>query len=440
MSDLMDRTEALVKKAKDLGADEAIAKTTFSRRMQIRFSNNEIDISKVWNDYITEVTLAWEKRLVATGIRNFENAEQRVEDLFKLAKVSHPNPMYGGIASGSYAYPRSQADRELADLEEPSRYIEMAVEAARTEVPEGLTAGGTLYTRYEDVHLVSSEGPTGHDTRSSIELSIRAFSQKEASGHGVSCSSCLKDFDPASAGAKAGRIASLAKDPVPGEEGTYDVIFDPLFTGSLLGIYSMMASAFYVMIQMSIFGEKIGETLAPEAVTIRDSPAAHFVGNRVFDDEGVPARDKALIDRGVLKTYLHNTSTAKLFNAETTGNAGLVVPQAWNVELDPGDLDRDELFGGMKHGLYLTNTWYTRFQNYAVGDFSTIPRDGAFVVENGEITRSLKDIRISDNALRMLKCLKAISRERQQIHWWESEVPSLSPYVLIEDVRITRPR
>ena len=440
MTDLLERTGALVKKAKSLGADEVIAKTTFGRRMQIRFSNNEIDISKVWNDYLTDVALTWNKRVVATEIRNFERAEERVEDLFKLAKVSQPNPMYGGIAGGTFAYGESKADGKISTLEEPTAIVEQAIEAARAEVPTGLNAGGTLYANYEDVYLVSSEGPTGQDARSSIELSIRAFSQKEASGHGVECSSSLKDFDPSRAGRKAGEMARLAKDPVAGEEGTYDVIFDPLITGSILGTYAMMASAFYVMIQMSVFGNKLGEKVASEIVTLRDSPAGYSVANRLFDDEGVPARETVIIDRGVLRTYLHNTSTAKIFKAETSGNAGLVVPEAWNVELDPGSFSREELFGEVRNGLYLTNTWYTRFQNYAVGDFSTIPRDGAFIIENGVIRGSIKDIRISDNVLRMLGDIAAISRERQHIHWWESQYPTLSPYILSKDVRITRPK
>ncbi len=440
MSDLMDKTEALVKKAKALGADEVIAKTTFGRRMQVRFSNNEVDISKVWNDYLTEVSMAWQKRVVATQIQDFQEAEKRVEDLFKLAKVSEPNPFYGGIASGSFTYQENEADEGIRDLEDPTKYVKAAIEAAEEEVPKGLNAGGTLYARYEDVYLVSSEGPAGWDARSSIELSVRAFSQKEASGHGVSCSSTLDGFDPEGAGRKAGEVAWLARDPVAGEEGSYDIVFDPLFTGSLLGIYAMMSSAFYVMIQMSIFKDRLGQEVAPEIVTIRDYPAAYSVENRLFDDEGVPTGENSIIDRGVLRTYLHNTSTAKLFGAETTGNAGLVVPQAWNIELDPGDLSRDELFSEVEEGLYLTNTWYTRFQNYAAGDFSTIPRDGAFVVKDGEITGSLKDIRVSDNALKLLKGIKAISKERQQIHWWQVNTPTLSPYVLIEGVRITRPR
>ena len=109
--------------------------------------------------------------------------------------------------------------------------------------------------------------------------------------------------------------------------------------------------------------------------------------------------------------------------------------------MDPGDSSKDELFKQVKHGLYLTNTWYTRFQNYAIGDFSTIPRDGIYLIEDGEIKQSLKDLRLSDNILRLLNQIKGISKERQHVHWWlEADPPSLSPYVLAEDIQMTRPK
>jgi PmbA protein len=190
---------------------------------------------------------------------------------------------------------------------------------------------------------------------------------------------------------------------------------------------------------MSIFVNKLGQKVAPEIVTITDDPATYSLANRVFDDEGVPTRANVIIDHGNLKTFLHNTSTAKLFKTETTGNAGLVSPTPWNFEMNPGDFDKDELLDELGNGLYLTNTWYTRFQNYAKGDFSTIPRDGIFLVENGTIKKSLKDIRISDNALNLLSNIAGISKERQHVHWWgEADPPSISPYVLINKVRITR--
>jgi len=439
MSEMLDKTEGIVKKARNLGADEIIAKTTVGKYRQVRFSNNQVDITVAWNDYVTDIALAWKKRLVVTQIHEFTEADESLKQLLKLAKTSEESLTFSGFAKGNFCYAKSKADREIENLEDPTEYVFEAVEAAEKEIGPKIDSGGILFTKFEDVYLASSEGPTGIDSRSAIEFSIRAFSEREASGHGVECSSRLKDFKPSRAGTKAGEIAKLARNPTIGEEGAYDVIFDPLIFGSIIGIWANMVSAYSIMTQMSVFIDKIGKKVAPEIVTLKDNPAPYSMSNRVFDDEGVPTRENVFINHGTLKTYLHNTSTAKIFKTETTGNAGLIAPGSWNVEMEPGDFHKEELFKEMKKGLYLTNTWYTRYQNYAKGDFSTIPRDGIFLVERGEIRKSLKDLRISDNARAMLENITGISKERQHVHWWgEADPPSLSPYVLMKDVHLTK--
>jgi PmbA protein len=441
MSETLEKTENIVKKAKVLGADEVIATTVFGRNRQVRFSNNQIDTSLAWNYYVTGVVLTWKKRVVATQIPDFRRVDERVKRLFDLAKVSKENPLHGGFAKGKFSYKKSGADRTVDKLENPGVHVFEAVEAARKEAGPDAITGGIFLTSLADIYQVSSEGPIGEDCRSAVELSIRAFSEKEASGHAVECSSTFKGFDPARAGAKAGCLAKQAKNPKLGVEGQYDVVFDPLFAGSLIGMWGSMASAYSVMIQMSIFVNRLDQKVASDIVTLRDVPASYSVSNRVFDDEGVPAQENVIINKGVLKTYLHNTSTAKIFKTQTTANAGIVSPGPWNLEMDPGDLPKQEMFKEIKRGLYLTNTWYTRFQNYATGDFSTIPRDGIFLIENGEIKESWKDIRLSDNALRMINNITGVSKERQHVHWWnEADPPSLSPYILMKNVQITRPK
>ena len=294
MSDVLRKTEEIVKKAKALGADEVIARTTFGRYRQARFSNNQVDITVAWNDYVTDVSLAWKKRVVATQIHDFREVDLSIKRLFELAKVSKENPMFGGFAKGSFRYAKSNADKKLQDLEDPSEYVFEAIGAAEKEVGAQIDSGGILFTKFEDVYLVSSEGPVGVDSRSAIELSIRAFSEREASGHGVECSSSLKDFKPSRAGAKAGEIAKLAKNPKVGEEGVYDVIFDPLIFGSLLGVWGLMVSAFSVLIQQSVFVNRLGQKVARENVTLKDNPSAYSMANRVFDDEGGSDKGKCL--------------------------------------------------------------------------------------------------------------------------------------------------
>lgn len=439
MTDMLSKTEDVMKKAKTLGADQVIAKTTVGKYRQVRFSKSQVDITVAWNDYSTDVALAWKKRVVATLIHNFVDVEASIKKLMNLAKISQENPTFGGFAQGKFRYPKSKADKKLENLEKPAEYVFEAIEAAEKEAGHKVDSGGILFTKYEDVYLASSEGPVGVDSRSAIELSIRAFSEREASGHAVECRSSLKDFKPARAGSKAGEIAKMARNPKLGDEGTYDVVFDPLIHGSLLGVWGGMASAYSVLVQQSVFVNKIGKKVAPDTVSLKDNPAAYSMSDRVFDDEGVPAQETIFIDHGLVKTYLHNASTAKMFKTKTTGNAGLIAPTPWNIEMDAGEMSKDELFEGIKEGLYLTNTWYTRFQNSAKGDFSTIPRDGIFLIKNGEVKQSLKDLRISDNVLTMLDNISAVSKERQHVHWWgEADPPSMAPFVLIKNVHMTK--
>ena len=138
MSEVLAKTEAIVKKGKALGADEVLAQTTFGQYRQTRFSNNQIDITVAWNNYVTDVALAWNKRLVTAQIRDFQNTDETLKRLCKLAKVSKENPAYGGVAQGSYKYQRPTADKRLRDLEDPAKYVDDALEAATREIVNSL--------------------------------------------------------------------------------------------------------------------------------------------------------------------------------------------------------------------------------------------------------------------------------------------------------------
>ncbi|MCJ7699940.1 hypothetical protein MUO56_06855, partial [Candidatus Bathyarchaeota archaeon] len=91
MKDALSQTEEIVAQGKKLGADEVIAKTTFGKYRQARFSNNQVDITVAWNDYVTDVVFAWKKRIVATQVHNFQDVDVGLRNLLKLAKVSKEN-------------------------------------------------------------------------------------------------------------------------------------------------------------------------------------------------------------------------------------------------------------------------------------------------------------------------------------------------------------
>ena len=179
--------------------------------------------------------------------------------------------------------------------------------------------------------------------------------------------------------------------------------------------------------------------MASEDLTmVDDGPGDEGLGTRVFDAEGVPTKRTVLLDKGTLKTYLHNSKTARKFNTQSTGNAGWIDPSPWNLVVDGGTLSFGEALRELGNGIYMVSNWYTRFQNYSTGDFSTICRDGTFLVEKGEITGALKGVRVSDNLLRMFSSVKAMCRDRKWVRWWEVRIPTLLPAMIISDVTLTK--
>jgi len=210
--------------------------------------------------------------------------------------------------------------------------------------------------------------------------------------------------------------------------------------GNLLNYVAFMSSAFYVLMGFSFLSKnKPGDQVASEVLTVYDDPRNRgLAGARSFDDEGIPTMSKPLVERGVLRTFLHNTKTAAKMKTKTTGNAGWVSPHAWNLRVKPGDYKLEEMIREVKRGVLITNNWYTRLQSYVEGIFSTIARDAAFLIENGEIVRPVEKFRIADTFPRLLKNIAALTREIYDIWWWEVDVPTRAPYVLAKEINISR--
>jgi PmbA protein len=152
----------------------------------------------------------------------------------------------------------------------------------------------------------------------------------------------------------------------------------------------------------------------------------------------LPTQRTVIFERGVFKSYLHNSTTARKHGTTSTANAGLIAPRPFNLVLTPGDEDLDSLVRSIDLGLYVTNNWYLRYQNYGTGEFSTIPRDAMFLIKNGELVGSVRDLRLSDNMLRLIKNIETVSAARQWVRWWEVSTPALAPHGLVRSAKFTR--
>ena len=434
-------------------ADTLIARMTRTSGSQIRFSQSMIDISNRWEDLSLDLFAVVEGSKTCSSersVNSLQEVRQAVDDTISLAKRLPKSMLYNGVEESVHRYDelKGQFDDRLDDYAEKAPgVINAAIDAAMREGAK--RCAGALKFAKRTVFLRSSQGPEGSARSTTFDFNIRAFQDElDYSGQGLHCGVRLSEAEKqlVEAGAQAGRLSKQAAGANQGEPGIYDLVLSPTVAANVLGFLPESANPFAVMIGMSPLGDKMGQPLAPELVTVHDDP--RFPGglnSRPFDVEGTPTQRTTIFDRGVLKSFLHNTTTAKLYETKSTGSSELVslgeglkmlLPASTNTVFDNGTTSLTEMLEGNRPTIHVTCNWYTRWQNYQTGEFSTIPRDAMFLIKGGR-SKPIKNLRISDNILHMFASIMALGNDRKQVYWWEVDVPTFIPSVRIADCRMT---
>ena len=423
------------------GATDVVASIGESEETMVRFSNNEITVIDDLDQKVCSIFVKVEARKAGTTVEDLSQPSLRTaaRKVVAAARNSPPADAYVPLPKGPFRY-----DPELRMSPPVTTDLDVLVSWTRGAIDAGLKEGaermaGSLIASNGTYTMATSGDVAASSAGGSLEISLRAFGKDHASGHSVSISPSDGMFSPERAGAEAGEYARLSASPVKGEPGSFRTILGPLAFAGLMNQFGRVSSAFLVDSGMSFLGGKVGQKLAPEWFYLYDDASMpNTYGSSAFDAEGLPTRRTEIIEDGVLKSYLHNSVTAQKYGTGSTANAGLVAPRPFNLEVSPGTKELDELIAEVDSGIMVTNAWYLRYQNYSTGDFSVIPRDAMFLIKKGEVAGSLKELRISENMLRLVGGIQEASRERKWIKWWEVRTPTLSPSVLVGDVRFTR--
>ncbi len=439
--DIEGLNELAIGTADRLGAEDAVALTSKARERMIRFANSSVTVVNHVEEAEMMVYVAKGKRRGIASTSNLEpsGVKRFVSDLFASLK-GLPQSEYASLPDAAKKYPSASAgfDRkldsvgpELPDL--AKRAIGASLKAG------GKRSAGVIEASTVSSAILTSSGTKGAETRASIKLNIRSFAANDASGHGLSCSATLAGFDPEMAGERAGSDAKRMADASEPQAGKYRVMMSPTVASNLIEIVGDSASAFSVDAGTSYLTDKLGKKVAARQFSLTDHGSVRGgLGGRRFDDEGMPTKSVKIIEDGVLSTYLHNLTTARKWKTETTGNAGLVQPHAWNLEVGAGDASYEEMVREMGEGIILTSNWYTRFKNYRTGEFSTVPRDGAYLVKGGEVAKPLKGMRVGDDLQRAFSSVQMLSKAREWIEWWEVSTPTLCPWVMLDGITVTK--
>ncbi|MBW3583764.1 MAG: TldD/PmbA family protein [Euryarchaeota archaeon] len=210
-------------------------------------------------------------------------------------------------------------------------------------------------------------------------------------------------------------ITQLSAKSAPG--GKMTVIADPDLTGVFTHEAVGHASeADLVLAGDSCLEGMLGKQVANEIVTVvDDSTLPGGYGSFAFDDNGIPGQRKVLIESGIQKDFMSDRYTAKRLGlvpngaarAESYAHRPLV--RMSNTFIEGGDHSFEELFEGVKTGVYAKGTRGGQVDT-AKGGFQFSAQE-AYLIENGEITRPLRDVSVSGTILTTLKNIDALGND-----------------------------
>lgn len=411
---------------------------------QLRFSRNEIIVSKRWANIELTFFYVKDKKMAGTEISDITSLDsiyRALDELVTFSSVLPPKEDYGGIAEGPFEY------KFIPDLYDPQivdfsdKAVDLVEQGFNAAIESGAKhSAGILEWGYSTKMLLTNHGVNTTETTSRFEFLIRSFLEPTESGQGMSVGRTLSTLDTIQAGQNAGAIAFQAKGAKPGKSGVYDALLSPTTVADIIANPVIVANPFTIEIGQSWLKDKIGEKISSDFLTTYDDATIpNALGSRQADAEGVPSQRTLIIENGVLKNLIHNTSTAQKVGAATTANAGIIVPQNSNIMIEPGTFSFEEMISECKKPtIYVTSNWYTTTTNAAEGVFSTIPRDGMFLIKDGEIQAPIRELRISDTYPNIVKNIVAVQNKVRQIKWWiEVTTPTFAPSMLVENVNFS---
>ncbi len=199
--------------------------------------------------------------------------------------------------------------------------------------------------------------------------------------------------------------------------GRMKVVMDAKLTGVFIHeALGHAVEADHVLRGESVLANMLGRSIASEEVSIYDDPCIPgSAGYYLYDAEGVPAKRKALVEKGVLKSYLHTRETAGAMGQEASGNARAQgysfppLPRMSNTCMQAGDAELEELLECAGTGVYLCGSRGGEVDT-ARGVFQFSAEEG-FMIRNGELAEPLRDVSLSGETLEILRKIELVGRE-----------------------------
>jgi predicted Zn-dependent protease len=213
-------------------------------------------------------------------------------------------------------------------------------------------------------------------------------------------------LDPQAFGARAIEKAKLSRSPVGIEPGRYTVILEPTAVGNLVQLIAFALDARTADEGRSFFsraggGNKVGLKVVDDRVTILSDPLDPEAPAPPFTAEGLPISRTVWIENGVVLNLAYDRYWAERQARAPTSPGG-------TLRMSGGTATTDEMIASTRRGLLVTRFWYIRPVDARTVLYTGLTRDGTFLIENGKITRAVKNLRFNESPIFMLNNIDAM--------------------------------
>ena len=423
MSELLETAQQVVRLALEKGAQDVectIAEgTEFSASVRMR----ELETLKEAGSRAAGIRVLLGNRVGSSYTSDLtrEGLQLMVSSAIDLARLTTDDPLaglpdpqdLGKIDDDLQLY---SDDVAAVDTPERIRLALLTEEAAFATDPRISNSEGASFSAGEGArYFANSRGFSGWYASSSCSIGATAVAkdgdsmERDFWGSSARCFAKLEKPDYIGRKAAERALRRLHARKVPTQK--VPVVFDSRMARSLLGDVFDAVAGDSIYRNQSFLAGKLGEVIATPLLTVIDDPTIPgLFGSQPFDDEGLPSRRTVVIEKGVLKSYLLNTYTARKLGMKTTGSAsrgtsGNAGVGHGNFFLQPG-LDSEEvIIGGVKNGFFVTELIGSGV-NTVTGDYS-LGAAGLWI-ENGELAYPVSEITIAGNLKEMLKNIDAV--------------------------------
>ncbi len=392
------------------GAAEAVYAERRSLSVTVRLGALEEVEREEARDLGLRVFIGQRQAVVSGSDISADGRAKLIERVVAMARLAPEDP-YAGLAPPDRLAKGPFPDLDLYDPSEPdaealeARALE-AEDAARAVAGVTNSDSSSASWSASSWRLATSGGFSGLHRASGFYLGAVAIAGEgagmERAGEGRQVRWQADLPSPADIGKTAGERAVASLGPRKIASTTAPVIFENRLAASVLGPLIGAISGPSVARGVSFLKAHLGKPVFSKSITITDDPhRRRGLGSSPFDDEGVANQPMALIDQGVLTTWLLNTAAARQLGLETTGHAsrGLAGPpgvSTSNLTLQPGARTQAELMADAGAGL-LVDSMFGPSLNANTGDWSV--GCSGFWFEDGQIAYPVSEITIAGNLI-----------------------------------------